>query len=54
VFGTLREVGSPIKVAGVAPRYAAAAALGADTEALLAEIGVDGEEIAALRARGVV
>jgi crotonobetainyl-CoA:carnitine CoA-transferase CaiB-like acyl-CoA transferase len=54
VFGTLRQVGSPIKIAGVRPRYAPAAALGADTEALLAEIGVGSEELARLRARGIV
>jgi crotonobetainyl-CoA:carnitine CoA-transferase CaiB-like acyl-CoA transferase len=54
VFGRLREVGCPIKVAGVAPRYAPGAALGADTETLLAEIGVGQAELRGLRARGVV
>ena len=54
VFGRLREVGCPIKVDGVAPRYVPAASLGADTAALLAEVGVGPEELAALRARGVV
>ena len=54
VFGRLREVGCPIKIDGVRPRYAPAAALGADTDALLAEIGVDAPERARLRARGVV
>ena len=54
VFGALREIGCPIKVDDVAPRYRAGAALGADTEAVLAEIGVGGDEVAALRARGVV
>jgi crotonobetainyl-CoA:carnitine CoA-transferase CaiB-like acyl-CoA transferase len=54
VFGVLREVGCPIKMAGVAPAYRAAASLGADTAALLAEIGVTPAELAALRARRVV
>jgi crotonobetainyl-CoA:carnitine CoA-transferase CaiB-like acyl-CoA transferase len=54
VFGRIREVGCPIKVDGVVPRYAPAAALGADTAALLEEIGIGAEELGALRARGVV
>jgi crotonobetainyl-CoA:carnitine CoA-transferase CaiB-like acyl-CoA transferase len=54
VFGTLREVGCPIKLDGVVPQYAPAAPLGADTEALLAEAGVGVEEIEELRVRGVV
>ncbi len=53
-FGRLREVGCPIKMDGVVPRYAPAAALGADTAAVLAEVGVDERELAGLRARGVV
>ncbi len=54
VFGTLREFGCPIRLDGVTPRYAPGAALGADTAAVLAEVGVGPEEVAALRARGVV
>ena len=54
LFGPLREVGCPIKVGGVSPRYAPAAPLGADTAALLEEVGVGPEELAGLRARGVV
>ena len=54
VFGALREIGCPIKVDDVAPRYRAGAALGADTQAILGEIGIGGDEVAALRARGVV
>jgi crotonobetainyl-CoA:carnitine CoA-transferase CaiB-like acyl-CoA transferase len=54
VFGRIREVGCPIKIGGVAPRYAPAAALGADTAALLAEIGIGPDALEALRARGVV
>ena len=53
-FGRLREVGCPIKIDGVAPRYAAAAPLGTDTAAVLAEVGVGADELARLRARGVV
>ncbi len=54
VFGAIREIGCPIKVDGVVPRYGPGAALGADTAALLAEIGVDAAALADLRARGVV
>jgi crotonobetainyl-CoA:carnitine CoA-transferase CaiB-like acyl-CoA transferase len=54
VFGTLREVGCPIKLNGLTPHYAPGAALGADTAALLAEVGVDGAALEGLRARGVV
>jgi crotonobetainyl-CoA:carnitine CoA-transferase CaiB-like acyl-CoA transferase len=53
-FGVLRELGCPIKIAGVAPRYAAGAALGADTAAVLGEVGVGPDELASLRTRGVV
>ena len=54
VFGRMRETGCPIKMAGVRPRYAPASALGADTAAVLAEVGIDGEAIDALRARGAI
>jgi len=54
VFGTLREVGCPIKLDGVAPRYAPGAPLGADTAAILAEVGVGAAALEGLRARGVV
>ena len=54
VFGDLREVGCPIKMDGVAPRYRAAAPLGADTATLLDEIGVTPGEIERLRTLGVV
>ena len=53
-FGALRELGCPIKMDGVTPRYEPGAPLGADTAALLAEVGVGAAELAALRARGVV
>jgi crotonobetainyl-CoA:carnitine CoA-transferase CaiB-like acyl-CoA transferase len=54
IFGTLRELGCPIKLEGVAPRYAPGAALGADTAALLAEVGIGPDELARLRAAGIV
>jgi len=54
LFGTLREVGCPIKMSGVAPRYHPAAPLGSDTSTLLGEIGVAPSEVERLRARGVV
>jgi crotonobetainyl-CoA:carnitine CoA-transferase CaiB-like acyl-CoA transferase len=54
VFGVLRQVGSPIKIGGLSPRYRAASGLGADTAALLAEAGVDDGELARLRAGGIV
>jgi crotonobetainyl-CoA:carnitine CoA-transferase CaiB-like acyl-CoA transferase len=54
VFGTMRAIGCPVKVGAVRPRYAAGAALGADTAPVLAEVGVDDRMLAGLRARGVV
>jgi crotonobetainyl-CoA:carnitine CoA-transferase CaiB-like acyl-CoA transferase len=53
-FGVLRETGCPIKLDGVVPRYAPAPALGADTALVLAEVGVGPEELAAMRAKGIV
>src|SRR5262249_7030693 len=53
-FGTLRELGCPIKMDGVTPRYGPGASLGADTDTLLAERGVNAAALAGLRARGVV
>jgi len=54
VFGTLRQVGSPIKIDGMRPDYRSASALGADTADLLAEVGVDAAELARLRAARIV
>ena len=54
VFGAIRQVGCPIKIDGVTPRFEPASALGADTAAVLAEIGVGSDELARLRAAGVV
>ena len=54
-YGSLREVGCPIKIDDLAPRYTAGAALGADTEAVLREwIGLDTAEIETLRTEGAV
>jgi crotonobetainyl-CoA:carnitine CoA-transferase CaiB-like acyl-CoA transferase len=54
-LGRLREVGCPIKIDGVTPRYDAASALGADTEAILrALLGLSDTDIADLRAAGAI
>jgi crotonobetainyl-CoA:carnitine CoA-transferase CaiB-like acyl-CoA transferase len=54
-FGRLRQVGNPIHVAGVTPRYQRAARLGEHTETILAGLGAySPSEIADLRARGVI
>lgn len=54
-FGWLRQVGTPIKIAGVTPVYRRAPLLGEHTDEVLAALGGFTEgEIAALRARGVV
>ena len=54
-YGTLREVGCPIKIDDLQPRYAPGAALGADTEAILREwLGMSADEIAVLRTQGAV
>lgn len=54
-YGPLREVGCPIKIDDVAPRYAAASPLGADTDSILREwLGMDDGAIAALRREEVI
>jgi crotonobetainyl-CoA:carnitine CoA-transferase CaiB-like acyl-CoA transferase len=54
-FGRLREVGCPIKIDSVTPRYQPGAALGADTDELLrALLGMSPEEIRAVRAQGAI
>ena len=54
-YGTLREVGCPIKIDDVAPRYRPGAALGADTDAILRELlGMSDSEIDALRHEGAI
>ena len=52
--GDLRVLANPIRLDGVRVPLSAAPALGADTDALLAEIGYDGDAVARLRAAGVV
>jgi crotonobetainyl-CoA:carnitine CoA-transferase CaiB-like acyl-CoA transferase len=49
-----RMVVGPIRCPGVEPPKRAAPALGADTEALLAELGYSSERIATLRKRGAI
>jgi crotonobetainyl-CoA:carnitine CoA-transferase CaiB-like acyl-CoA transferase len=54
-LGALREVGCPIKVEGVEPRYTAGARLGADTDALLGTLlGLSSEQIDTLREHGAI
>jgi crotonobetainyl-CoA:carnitine CoA-transferase CaiB-like acyl-CoA transferase len=54
VWGTLRETASPYKV-DAAPDYQPAPALGADTDAVLADLcDYSADEIAALRAAGAI
>ncbi|MCX8073772.1 MAG: CoA transferase [Candidatus Binatia bacterium] len=54
-WGTLREVGCPIKFAGVDPSYQAASACGADTEHILRTwLGLDEAAIAALRQKRAI
>ena len=54
-FGSLRQVGCPIKVDTLRPQYRAASGLGADTETLLRELlGMAHEEIEELRGTGAV
>ena len=49
-FGTLRQIGSPLKVDNIEPAYQAASRLGADTEDILREVvGMTDAEIADLK-----
>jgi formyl-CoA transferase len=52
--GTYLTVGSPIKFSDFAPEITGAPLLGEHTDEVLAELGYDAEQIAALRAEGVV
>ena len=53
--GTVRMVASPIKLAATPVRYRRAPPLlGADTDAVLAELGLDATAIAGLRQRGAI
>jgi len=51
-FGTVRSVGMPLHLGDFTPEYRAGPALGADTDAILADLGYDPESITALRAAG--
>jgi crotonobetainyl-CoA:carnitine CoA-transferase CaiB-like acyl-CoA transferase len=54
-YGSLRQVGTPIKLAGVRPIHRAAARLGADTDDVLSRLGgYSPAEIAELHRRGIV
>lgn len=54
-YGTLREVGCPIKIDDIEPRYAPGAALGADTEAILGEwLHLSAADIETLRRQGAI
>lgn len=54
-FGSIREVGCPIKMDDVHPRYTPAARLGADTEDVLRELlHMDTEAIEQLRRKGAI
>lgn len=54
-YGTLREVGCPIRIDAHEPRYAPGAAFGADTDAILSEwLGLPATEIDDLRRAGAI
>jgi crotonobetainyl-CoA:carnitine CoA-transferase CaiB-like acyl-CoA transferase len=54
-FGRLRQVGCPVKIDDVQPRYEPASPLGADTDELLRTLlGMSDAEIAALRDQGAI
>jgi crotonobetainyl-CoA:carnitine CoA-transferase CaiB-like acyl-CoA transferase len=51
-FGTVRSVGLPLHLGDFTPEYRPGPALGADTDAVLADLGLGSAEIAALRSSG--
>jgi crotonobetainyl-CoA:carnitine CoA-transferase CaiB-like acyl-CoA transferase len=51
-LGRVRSVATPLHLGGYAPDYRPGPLLGADTDALLAELGYDAGEVAELRASG--
>lgn len=53
-FGWLRQVGTPVKMAGVTPVHRRAPRLGEHTDAILTEAGYSAAEIARMRSDGVV
>jgi crotonobetainyl-CoA:carnitine CoA-transferase CaiB-like acyl-CoA transferase len=52
--GTIRLLANPVKVPGEAPPARPAPALGADTDAILRDLGYDEARIAALRKSGAI
>jgi crotonobetainyl-CoA:carnitine CoA-transferase CaiB-like acyl-CoA transferase len=52
VLGTIRSVGVPLGIGGSAPSYRPGPGLGADSLAILVELGYDDEEITRLRSDG--
>ena len=55
VLGRVKSLGNPVKMSATPPAMRRAApSLGQDTDAILREAGLDGGEIAALRAQGAV
>lgn len=52
VFGTVREVGTPLKVGGFEPAYQMAPLLGHDNEEILHGLGYDDSQIGALQRQG--
>jgi crotonobetainyl-CoA:carnitine CoA-transferase CaiB-like acyl-CoA transferase len=51
-FGTVRSVGLPLHLGDFTPEYHRGPALGADTDAILGDLGYDDARIAELRAAG--
>ncbi len=51
-LGEVRSIGLPLRVAGFTPEFHAAPLLGADAPSLLAELGYDEDQVAALAAAG--
>ncbi len=51
-FGAVRSVGLPLTMGGFEPTYTPGPGLGADGDAILAELGYDKAAIARLRADG--
>lgn len=54
LFGEVRSIGAPLIMGGFGPEYRRAPELGGDTGDILREIGLDGEEIEALRTSGAL
>lgn len=52
VFGEVRSIGSPIRVAGFEPRFRSAPALGADKDVLLDELGISATTRRSLERKG--